>query len=200
MRSYLTNLTQSVPNFIDWHLTSSRARALSTCGDQPKTTRNPQTLLGFLPGQIYLGPRLLKYVLCYQGKSETENTCWQGHVSAFLHMKWLYRKGKRFRSCAVLFWFLVYVDSVRRAHLEEVWRGVKKLRRNMQGKEKSLKKKKKKGRTGKGIILLPNSHPWCRFPVNADNRRSLPGFVEIQILPFCFWISGKGGRVLQKCF
>lgn len=126
MRSYLTNLTQSVLNFIDWHLTSSRVTGPSTQGDQPKNKLNPQTLLGFMLGQIYLGPRLLKYVLCYQGKSETENTCWQGHVRASLHTKWLYHKGKCFQSCAVLFWFSVYMDSVSLAHLEEVWRGAKK--------------------------------------------------------------------------
>lgn len=44
-------------------------------------------------------------------------------------------------SFAVLFWFLVYMDPVRLMHLEEVWRGVKNLKQNMQGTGKSFKNK-----------------------------------------------------------
>lgn len=52
-------------------------------------------------------------------------------------------QGKCFRPCAVLFGFLVYQDSGRLVHLEEVWgRGVlKNLKQNLKGKGKSLKSK-----------------------------------------------------------
>lgn len=197
MRSYLTNLTQSIPNFIDWHLTSSRVIALSTRGDQPKTKLNPQTLLGFLLGQIYLGPRLLKYVLCYQGKSETENTCWQGHVSASPLMKWLYHKGKCFQSSTVLFWFFCSY-GFRQTHASG---------RGLEGSEKAKtehagqRKITKKVSFEREQFSYPIPVPILGFN-SCESIHSCcpPAFMQTQILSFCFWISSKGGRLLQNYF
>lgn len=133
-----------------------------------------------------------------KGKSETENTCWRGHVSASLHMKWFYHKGNAFDLCC--FVLVSCLCGFRQAHASgRGLEGGEKAKAEHAGKRKSLKKKKK-GRIGKGVILLPHSHPWLRFPVNAETDVAVPGVMEIQILSFCFWISSKGGRVLQKYF
>lgn len=120
MRSYLTNLTRSVSNFIDWQLASSKAEHWAPEGASLKPNEMPKA---FADSRRPNTLRATPFKICplLSGKSETENTCWQCHVSGSLHTRWLYRSGKRFLSCAVLFWFLIYVDSVRLVHLEEVW-------------------------------------------------------------------------------
>lgn len=110
-----SDLTQSGANFINRHITLSRVSKL-LWGSGESQTESPDWSV-ILASQIYLGPRLLKYVLCYQGESETENTCWQHHVSGWLQGERLWALG------VVLFGFLVYMNSGRRTHLEEVWRG-----------------------------------------------------------------------------
>lgn len=165
MRSYLTNLTQSVLNFIDWHLTSSRVTGPSTRGNQPKTKLNPQTLLRFMLGQIYLGPRLLKYVLCYQGKSETENTCWQGHVRASAHEVVVSQGEMLSILCRFVLVFCLY-------GLRQTRASGKGLEGSESGSGSTCREKEnhQKSRIRKGILLLPNSssHPWSRLPVKAD--------------------------------
>lgn len=197
MRSYLTNLTRSVPNFTDGHSTSSKVTARSPRGDQPGTQRNPQTLLGFLLGQIDLGPRLLKSVLCYQGKSETENTCWQGHVSALLRLKVVVviTRGKCFQSCAVLFWFFVYMDSVRLAHLEEVWGwGDVEAKAALAGRRK-IKKVGFKRESFSYPVPVPILGLGSLLKQTLTQSSWVCGAGD---LPFCFCISGRGGETAPE--
>jgi len=74
-------------------------------------------------------------------------------VSASAH-EGVVSQGKCFRSGAVLFGFLVYKDSGRLVHLEEVWgRGrLKKPKAKPEGKRKIIEKQ---GQTRNGIALLP---------------------------------------------
>lgn len=57
----------------------------------------------------------------------------------------------------------------------------------------------KQSQTRNGIILLhPSSYTWFWFSIYADPECSLPGFMVMEILSYCFWILSKGGRFLQK--